>query len=86
MTEVTLRRWAERRYGEDAPHDNTLRNWVANGRIYPLPRKQGRAYFVAEDAVYLAPGEPPPRELIPANGRPKGRLVRKLMDDQRKAS
>jgi hypothetical protein len=83
MTEMTLRRWADRRYGEDAPHDNTLRNWAKTGKIYPLPRKQGRAYFVREDAVYLSPGEAPPDELTPA---PKGRLARILMNEQRKAS
>jgi hypothetical protein len=80
MAEITLQRWAQRRYGEDTPHDNTLRRWARDGYIYPVPRKQGRAYYVQEDAVYLKPGDTPPPELLRPQQAPRGNLVRKLMD------
>lgn len=80
MTEITLQRWATLRYGDDAPHDNTLRRWARDGFIYPVPRKQGRAYFVDEQAIYLKPGDPIPQHLIPqAPAAPRGRLVSKLI-------
>lgn len=81
MAEITLQRWARNRYGDDAPHDNTLRRWARDGYIYPLPRKQGRAYYVHENAIYLRPGEAPPPELMTGQKTaPHGRLVRKLID------
>lgn len=80
MTEITLQRWAQRRYGEDMPHDNTLRRWARDGFIYPMPRKHGRAYFVDENAIYLKPGDPiPPHLTPPVPAVPQGRLVAKLM-------
>ncbi len=86
MMEISLRRWAEARYGDDAPCDNTLRTWARNGFIFPVPRKQGRAYYVREDAVYLRPGETPPPHLLPAVvPQPRGRLVGKLMNEQQRA-
>lgn len=50
---VTLEEWARARYGERPPFIGTLRRWVREGKIYPLPQKQGRAYFVIETAEYV---------------------------------
>ena len=52
---LTLEQWATARYGTNAPHINTLYRWAKAGCIYPKPRKHGRAYMVAADAVYLDP-------------------------------
>lgn len=35
------------------PHMNTLRRWARAGKIFPFPKKHGRAYFVKEDARYI---------------------------------
>lgn len=42
-------------FGEYAPHRNTLHNWRRSARIYPLPIKVGRTYFVSPDAEYIDP-------------------------------
>ena len=55
---ISLDEWAKIRYGDKAPHVNTLRRWAANGNIYPKPRKHGRAYFVQPAAVYVDPRNP----------------------------
>lgn len=55
---ISLDKWASRVYGDDMPHMNTLRRWAAEGRIYPRPRKHGRAYKVRPDAVYVDPNNP----------------------------
>ncbi|MDN7592369.1 excisionase [Burkholderia seminalis] len=47
--------WAEQTFGEYAPHRNTLRSWVRNGKIRPVPVKVGRSYFVKPDAEYIDP-------------------------------
>lgn len=86
MTEITLQRWATLRYGDDAPHDNTLRRWARDGFIYPMPRKQGRAYFVDESAIYLRPGDPIPEHLIPKRPDvPRGRLLSRLVSGSKPA-
>ena len=54
MTMITLEGWAQRTYGHNAPHRNTLRRWAREARIYPLPEKHGRQYFVREDVSYVA--------------------------------
>lgn len=51
MTLISLKAWAERL--QPAPHINTLRNWVRNGRIIPVPRKLGRSYYVHPDAKHI---------------------------------
>ncbi|CAL8474574.1 protein of unknown function [Caballeronia sp. S22] len=40
-------------FGEHAPHRNTIRNWIRDGRIYPPPRKIGSAWFCTPDADYV---------------------------------
>jgi hypothetical protein len=50
---MTLGRWAVLRYGESAPSVQTLRRWVRQDKIFPLPKKQGRSYFVEETAQYV---------------------------------
>ncbi|MGJ9419418.1 excisionase [Massilia sp. CMS3.1] len=38
---------------EHAPHINTLRRWVHDGRIYPQAVKIGKLWCVRKDAAYL---------------------------------
>lgn len=49
---ISLKVWAERM--NPAPHPNTLRNWVKQGQIIPVPKKLGRAYYVHQDAKHIA--------------------------------
>jgi hypothetical protein len=51
MKQVTLIRWAER--FDPVPHENTLRNWAREGKIYPSPIKIGRSYYVKENAIHV---------------------------------
>jgi hypothetical protein len=51
---VPLGVWAQLMFGEHAPHVNTLRAWVRDGRIQPQPRKMGRQWFVKVDAEYVS--------------------------------
>jgi hypothetical protein len=53
MSMITLERWAALTYGEAAPHTNTLRRWAREARIYPVPQKHGRQYYVQPDARYM---------------------------------
>lgn len=48
----TLEEWARNKY-ERPPSKWTLRRWVADGKIFPIPQKQGRAYFVDPNARYV---------------------------------
>lgn len=50
---LTLKEWAQRIYGPAAPSMGTLRRWVREARITPLPEKHGRTYFVEPDARYV---------------------------------
>lgn len=52
---IPLRTWAETLFGEHMPHRHTLRNWVVNGKIWPMPTKVGRSYFCRPDARYIDP-------------------------------
>ncbi|MBN3851948.1 excisionase [Paraburkholderia sp. Ac-20340] len=52
---VPVRQWALDVFGEHVPHPNTLLNWIRNGKINPVPKKIGRAYFCRPDAVYVDP-------------------------------
>ena len=49
---ISLKSWAERM--SPAPHPNTLRNWVREGKIIPVPKKLGRAYYVNSEAKHIA--------------------------------
>lgn len=50
---LTLERWAESRFPENAPHIGTLRRWARDGKIQPAPKKHGRSYYVPETAEYV---------------------------------
>ncbi|WP_244141814.1 excisionase [Burkholderia gladioli] len=54
---IPLHVWAGQTFGEYAPHANTLRRWVRNGKILPVPIKVGRSYFVRPEAEYFDPFE-----------------------------
>ena len=49
---VPLKEWAKLVFGDFAPHPNTLLKWVSNGRIYPMPKKVGKGWFVEPKAEY----------------------------------
>lgn len=51
---TTLEAWAAKRYGEHAPSIHTLRRWVREAKIYPIPKKHGRTYYVEDSAQYIA--------------------------------
>lgn len=51
---TTLEDWAEKRYGERAPSINTLRRWARDAKIFPVPKKHGRTYYVDENAEYVS--------------------------------
>jgi predicted site-specific integrase-resolvase len=50
---TTLEAWAAAKFGEHAPRVDTLRRWARDGKIYPVPRKHGRSYYVSEQAQYV---------------------------------
>lgn len=52
---IPLSAWAEVVFGDRMPHRHTLRNWVNNGKIRPMPIKVGRTYFCRPDAEYVDP-------------------------------
>lgn len=52
---ITLYKWAEAVFGENQPHRQTLWKWIADGRIRPIPKKVGRAYYCTPDAEYIDP-------------------------------
>lgn len=56
---ISLQMWARRRYSrERRPSDKTLWRWVKDGKIFPLPEKEGRSYAVLETAIYVEPSDP----------------------------
>jgi hypothetical protein len=52
--DLTLPDWAKSRFGNNAPHIVTLRRWVREGRIFPIPKKVGKTWFVKPAAEYQA--------------------------------
>lgn len=50
---ITLQVWAGRVFGENGPNKDTLRRWCRDTKIFPAPKKIGRAYYVAPDAQYV---------------------------------
>jgi predicted site-specific integrase-resolvase len=54
---LTLEEWARRRY-EKPPSLKTLRRWVHEAKIVPIPKKEGRSYLVKEGAEYRNWNEP----------------------------
>lgn len=51
---ITLERWAEVKFGDSPPFIGTLRRWAREGKIYPHPKKHGRAYYLPENAEYVS--------------------------------
>ena len=80
---TTLEQWAVAAYGDMAPTITTLRNWARDGRIYPIPEKHGRSYFVDREAVYVSP-RTQIRHDIGTQGIRSG-LVSRLMNERAKA-
>lgn len=54
MSKVTLDEWAVAEF-KTPPSPNTLRKWAREGRIWPLPVKHGRNYYVESGAHYQEP-------------------------------
>jgi len=53
---VTIPKWLELHYDpEDRPTVRTVREWCREGKIYPAPRRHGRAYYLDSRAVYVDP-------------------------------
>lgn len=50
---ITLAKWAVLQYGEDAPTIQTLRRWCRDAKIFPIPEKHGRTYYVEKSARYV---------------------------------
>ena len=50
---IPLTIWGQLLLGEHAPHENTLRRWVHDGRIQPQPVKIGKSWCVRKDAAYI---------------------------------
>lgn len=54
MKRITLQAWIERHYGEGSrPSIKTVRRWNDEGKLVPAAQKQGRAYYIPEDARYI---------------------------------
>jgi hypothetical protein len=50
---IPLKEWAARMFGDTKlPHDNTLLNWVHQGKITPMPKKIARKWWVRPNAEY----------------------------------
>jgi len=55
---VGIERWLQRNFDDDDPARpavKTVRTWCREGKLYPAPRKQGRAYFLDPRACYCDP-------------------------------
>lgn len=50
---ITLEAWAARMFGDSPPNRDTLRRWCRDTKIFPAPKKIGRAYYVSPDAHYV---------------------------------
>jgi len=50
---IPLQEWAQKNYGEHAPTIGTLRRWCRDLRIFSVPQKHGRSYFVQQSARYV---------------------------------
>lgn len=56
--QVPLDVWGRRIYGDHAPSIKTLRRWVREAKIFPIPKKHGRSYFVSPNARYIDYSDP----------------------------
>lgn len=64
---ITLEAWAAENYATP-PHITTLRRWAREGKINPVPTKQGRTYYVQPGATYTD------KPATPAGGKLLSRL------------
>lgn len=48
---IRLDDWLQRQF-DPPPAITTARNWVHQGKIWPVPVKVGRAYYVDENATF----------------------------------
>ena len=54
---LNLSSWCSMRYSAGCePHPVTVRRWIKEEKISPLPIKQGRAYYFHPDAVFTDSG------------------------------
>jgi len=52
---ITLERWLESNYAETGrPTIGTARRWAKAGNIQPRPVKNGRSYYLTQNAVYTS--------------------------------
>lgn len=59
IEKVSIETWLERNYAPgDGPAVKTVRAWCRDGKIYPAPQKQGRAYYLDARACYVDPSDP----------------------------
>ena len=59
MEKVSIETWLARNYAPgDGPAVKTVRAWCRDGKIYPAPQKQGRAYSLDARACYVDPRDP----------------------------
>ena len=49
---VTIESWIALNYA-DPPSVLTVRRWIREGRIHPLPEKHGRTYYLSPTARYV---------------------------------
>ncbi|VVD29967.1 excisionase [Paraburkholderia dioscoreae] len=48
---IRLDKWLEKEF-DPPPKIRTARLWIKAGKIYPVPVKVGRSYYVEENAVF----------------------------------
>jgi hypothetical protein len=54
---LTIEEWANRRYSSP-PSKRTLRRWIKDAKIVPVPKKEGRRYVVSEHAQFVDWSDP----------------------------
>jgi hypothetical protein len=55
---MSLEAWGRAIYGESCPKLKTLRKWAREAKIVPVPKKNGRSYFVSRHARYIDYDDP----------------------------
>ena len=51
---ITIEAWINLNYdGPGSPSIHTVRRWISDGRIWPLPEKHGRTYYLSTKAEYI---------------------------------
>lgn len=78
---IMLKEWAASNF-RPAPCKNTLSAWVKTGKIAPAPVFIGRAYFVEENARYIADKLEAPKRPDLSRGNRKLRLAERIALDE----